>query len=137
MLDKDIREPLFDYIDNISSKVRIFEELKIRKSVADVVVVDDNTIVGIEIKSDGDTYARLPSQIKDYNHFFDYNYIAVGSSHKNHVNEHVPKHWGILCIYEESNGVTIKQLRCPLPNPRTHLKYQIRLLWRLELNNIL
>ena len=70
MNDKEMREPLFNYLENTQEKLRIFEELAIRKSIADVVVVKENTLTGIEIKSDCDTYARLATQIKDYDHFF-------------------------------------------------------------------
>lgn len=34
--------------------------------------------VGIEIKSDADTYARLDRQVKDYDRYFDRNIIVVG-----------------------------------------------------------
>lgn len=137
MLDKDIREPLFDYIDSKYEKVRIFEELTIRKSIADIVLVLDNKLIGIEIKSDADTYTRLPAQIKDYNHFFDYNYIAVGISHSKQVHKHIPDHWGILCVYKENEEVKIDKLRKAFPTPRLKIGCQIKLLWRLELNNIL
>lgn len=137
MLDTEIRELLFDYIDEKYDKLRIYEELKIRKSIADVVVVLEDKLIGIEIKSDSDTYTRLPTQIKDYNHFFDYNYLAVGSSHAKHAHEHIPKHWGILCVAMEDDNPYIKELREPTPTPRLQVSYQIKLLWRLELNNIL
>jgi len=137
MKDKDIREPLFNYLDDTYDKLRIFEELSIRASIADVVVVLDDKLMGIEIKSDADTYTRLPSQIKDYNHFFDYNYIAVGKSHSKQVHKHIPDNWGILCVYNSDNGVQTEQLRPAQLNTHTKVKYQIKLLWRLELNNIL
>ncbi len=137
MLDNDIRELLFDYIDESYGKLRIYEEIKIRSSIADVVVVLEDKLIGIEIKSDGDTYTRLPSQIKDYNHFFDYNYIAVGATHKKQVHKHIPEHWGILTVVEKDNGYCIEMLRPSKPTPRLKVSYQIKLLWRLELDNIL
>lgn len=137
MLDNEIRELLFDYIDESDYKLRIYEELKIRSSIADVVVVLEDKLVGIEIKSDGDTYTRLPSQIKDYNHFFDYNYIAVGATHAKQVHKHIPDHWGILAVSQKDNGCCIEEIRTSKPTPRLKVSYQIKLLWRLELNNIL
>ena len=59
-------------------------------------MVTDDSLVGLEIKSDADTYVRLERQIKDYNLFFDYNYVVVGSTHAKHVNEHIPDSWGII-----------------------------------------
>ena len=79
--DKDIREPLFDFLEETYGKVRILEEKTMGKSRADVVMVTPDALYGIEIKSDADTYARLERQIKDYNIYYDYNYVAVGASH--------------------------------------------------------
>lgn len=64
--DKDIREPLFDFLEEQYGKVRIIEEKAMGKSRADVVMVLEEELVGIEIKSDADTYARLSRQVKDY-----------------------------------------------------------------------
>ena len=58
MNDKEMREPLFNYLENTQEKLRIFEELAIRKSIADVVVVKENTLTGIEIKSDCDSQRK-------------------------------------------------------------------------------
>ena len=57
--DKDIREPLFDFLEETYGKVRILEEKTMGKSRADVVMVTPDALYGIEIKSDADTYARL------------------------------------------------------------------------------
>lgn len=52
--DKDIREPLFDFLEDRHSKIRIIEEKTMGKSRADVIMVLENEVVGIEIKSDAD-----------------------------------------------------------------------------------
>ena len=59
LLDKDIREPLFEFLEERYGKVRILEEKTVGNSRADVVMVIPDKIVGIEIKSDADTYTRL------------------------------------------------------------------------------
>ena len=51
--DKDIREPLFDFLEEQYRKTRIIEEKTMGKSRADVVMVLEEELVGIEIKSDG------------------------------------------------------------------------------------
>ena len=51
MLDVEIREPLFLYLETIYGKVRIFEEKNIGKSRADVIAVTDGALIGLEIKS--------------------------------------------------------------------------------------
>ena len=91
MLDADIREPLLDYLDDIYYKNRIFEEKVMGKSRADMVMVVPEGFIGLEIKSDADTYERLERQVPDYDRFCNYNYIVVGKSHQKHVAEHVPE----------------------------------------------
>ena len=76
LYDKDIREPLFDFLEETYGKNRILEEKRTGRSRADVVMVTPKALYGIEIKSDADTYARLAGQVKDYDKFYDYN-IAV------------------------------------------------------------
>ena len=57
--DKDIREPLFYFLEEKYGKVRILEEKNIGRSRADAVMITEDALFGIEIKSDADTYARL------------------------------------------------------------------------------
>lgn len=57
--DKDIREPLFEFLEETYGKVRILEEKTMGRSRADLVMVAPECLYGIEIKSDADTYARL------------------------------------------------------------------------------
>ena len=104
LYDKDIREPLFDFLDDIYLTNRIIEEKQMGRSRADVVMVTPLAIYGIEIKSDADTYARLKRQVRDYDNFYDYNYVVVGTSHAYHIQEHVPDYWGIITV-EQSEGV--------------------------------
>ena len=40
--DKDIREPLFDFLEDRHSKIRIIEEKTMGKSRADVIMVLEN-----------------------------------------------------------------------------------------------
>ena len=138
--DKDIREPLFEFLEETYGKVRIIEEKQIGKSRADIMMVLEDSLMGIEIKSDADTYARLERQVKDYNRFFDYCVIAVGSSHALHVDEHVPEFWGIITIEEKGEGLDFYIKRQPLPNPKREKKVKLRnqlsFLWRPELAHI-
>ena len=106
LLDKDIREPLFDFLEERYGKVRILEEKTVGNSRADVVMVIPDKIVGIEIKSDADTYTRLERQVADYDLYFDQNIVVVGSTHAGHVAEHVPDCWGIVSVEEYDTGGT-------------------------------
>lgn len=138
--NQDIREPLFDFFDEKFGKVRIIEEKQIAKSRADVMLVLEEKLIGVEIKSDADTYARLARQVKDYNKFFDYNYVVVGSSHSKHIEEHVPEYWGIIEAISKEESVEFNVLREPEINKRAQRTYKMKrklsILWRPELSHI-
>ena len=93
LYDKDIREPLYEFLEGLYGKVRILEEKNIGGSRADVLMIAPGALFGIEIKSDADSYTRLASQVRDYDRFCDYCWVVAGSSHAAHVDEHVPAPW--------------------------------------------
>ena len=136
LYDKDIREPLFDFLEAYYGKVRILEEKQIGRSRADIMMVIPSHVVGIEIKSDADTYARLKRQVKDYNQYFDYNYVVAGTSHAKHIEEHVPKWWGIITVEKIEGETDFYILRKPEENPDVNEKKKMSLLWRPELAHI-
>lgn len=137
LYDKEIREPLFDYLEERLGKVRIIEEKTMGRSRADIIMILPDSIVGIEIKSDADTYERLKRQVRDYDKFCDKNYIVVGKSHEKHVEKHIPKHWGILVIRKNDGKIVIEEKRELQDNPKLKMDWQIRFMWRPELNHIL
>jgi hypothetical protein len=138
LYDKDIREPLFEFLEERYSKVRILEEKRTGSARADVVMITPDLIYGIEIKSDADTYARLEKQVKNYNWYYDRNIVVVGSSHAAHVKEHVPEWWGIITVEaDESGNADFYVLRETDINPRVKDKRKITILWRTELNRLL
>ena len=137
MVDNEIREVLCNYIDEQYNKVRIMDEFVIGKSRADIVTVT-NRLTGYEIKGDTDTYIRLPLQVKEYTRCFQENYLVIGESHKKSVEKHIPKNWGILCVYISHDRPKIEILRVSEVNGEsTIIKSQLGLLWRNELVNIL
>lgn len=136
LYDKDIREPLFDFLEGTYGKVRILEEKQMGRSRADVVMVAPDALYGIEIKSDADTYARLSRQIRDYDQYYDYNYIVAGTSHALHVEEHIPDWWGILTVELEGGKPDFYRLRRASRNPKRSLKKKLGILWRPELAHI-
>ena len=134
--DKDIREPLFDFLEDTYGKVRIIEEKTMGRSRADLVMITEGSLVGIEIKSDADTYARLASQVKDYDKYYDYNIAVVGSSHGAHINEHIPEYWGIVIVEEVDGAPDFYMLRKPAINQKMKLENKLKILWRPELFQI-
>lgn len=136
LYDKDIREPLFEFLEESYGKIRILEEKKMGRSRADIVMVTSEAMYGIEIKSDADTYARLDRQVKDYNQYYDYNYIVVGTTHALHIKEHVPEWWGIITVELENGQPDFYLWRKPKENPKQNWKKKLSLLWRPELVHI-
>jgi hypothetical protein len=131
--DKDIRDPLFDFLEERYGKIRIIEEKRMGRSRADVVMVTESALCGLEIKSDADTYARLARQVKDYDKYFDYNLVVVGTSHAAHIKEHVPEYWGIITVESVEDKLDFYVLREPRENPRVTWKRKLTILWRPEL----
>ncbi len=136
--DREIREPLFDFLEETYGKVRILEEKRTGAARADVVMITPEILFGIEIKSDADTYTRLARQVKYYDWYYDRNIIVAGSSHAMHVSEHIPDWWGIITVESDENGeVDFYVLREAGANPRVKDKRKITILWRTELNHLL
>ena len=138
--DRDIREPLFDFLEERYGRVRILEEKQTGRARADVVMVTPRQLVGIEIKSDADTYARLKKQVQYYDQYYDRNIIVVGSTHAVHVREHVPEWWGIISaewLDEKAERLDFYVLREASDNPKVKAERKLRILWRPELNHLL
>ncbi len=137
LFDEDIRLLLFDYLDLTYSKVRTFEEKIMGRSRSDVVVLLPDALVGIEIKSDADTYTRLATQVKDYDRYFDMNYILVGSSHLKRVSEHVPDHWGILYVDQTEEEPIVREARKAERSVKINMRNQLVFMWKRELRTLL
>lgn len=136
LYDKDIREPLFDFLEERYGKIRILEEKRMGRSRADLVMVRPESVSGIEIKSDADSYSRLNRQVKDYDQYYDSNYVVIGSTHAMHIEEHVPNWWGIVVAELVDGNVDFFVLREAKENPGMDLKKKLSLLWRPELVHI-
>lgn len=134
--DRDIREPLFEFLEETFGKIRILEEKTMGLSRADVVMITPTDLYGIEIKSDADTYARLASQVKDYDKYYDYNFAVVGTSHAAHIHEHVPAHWGIITVEIVDGEPDFYIFRRAMENPKVTWEKKLQILWRPELARI-
>lgn len=137
LYDKDIREPLLDYLEERFGKTRMFEEKIIGRSRADILMLTPEQIIGLEIKSDADTYERLKRQIRNYNRYCDKNYVVIGKSHAKHIEEHIPSYWGILVVSFDGTRLQINEQRPADNNPNMKKELQITLLWRPELQHLL
>ena len=136
LYDKDIREPLFEFLEGYYGRIRILEEKSLGRSRADAFMVRPAELIGIEIKSDADSYTRLKTQVRDYDKFFDGNIIVVGSTHAAHAGEHVPEHWGIISAETENGTTGFYVVRDYMRNPERDPECKIKILWRRELAHI-
>ena len=125
---KKIKDILISYIKATTGEVRIYQEKNIGSSICDVMAVTDR-LIGYEIKSDLDNYARLQAQVKAYTTFFDENYLVVGERHIHSAAEKIPDCWGILCVTE--NDVAL--VRKATTNNAVSRRAQLSILWKLEL----
>ena len=131
--DRDIREPLFEFLEENYGIVRILEEKPMGRSRADVIMVTTEFLYGIEIKSDADSYTRLSGQVKDYDKYYDYNFVVAGTSHALHIREHVPEYWGVITVESVGGKPDFYILRHPSPNPKVTWQRKLEILWRPEL----
>jgi len=78
--DYKIRTVLFSFLDYIyCDKFKLInDELIIGKARADIVIVKDG-LIGYEIKDYTETYKSLQEQIKEYDIYFQKNYLVVGA----------------------------------------------------------
>lgn len=130
-----LRDAVCEFFEEKFGKIRFLEEKTIGKVRADLLAVLPDGLCGIEIKSHSDSYERLAGQVKGYDAICDYCYLCVGSTHI-HAEEHVPAHWGIVCMTVR-DGVTFEEVRPAQKNPKCAVKKQVTLLWRNELGAIL
>jgi hypothetical protein len=133
MNDKDIRLALVAHVASADHDTVVFEELPLCRGIgrADVAAVN-GALWGYEIKGSGDSVRRLPKQVDDYEHIFDYCVVAVAPNHLRAAREIVPAHWGIILAHETDTGLTLKPIRKPHRNHRVDPQALIRLMWRRE-----
>ncbi len=100
-------------------------------------MVLESSLIGIEIKSDADTYSRLAAQVANYDQYYDANFVVIGLSHLRHIAEHVPDHWGIITVEADAGKLDFYMERHPSPNPAQDPRMKMSLIWRPELNHLL
>lgn len=138
--DYDIRQALIKQIKkenqrHTDSSFRIIEELSVCDGDARVdIAVANGRLCGYEIKSDVDTFDRLPNQIYCYNTTFDKMTIVIGNKFVDKVTDYVPEWWGIKVAYMNKFGdVTIKNIRNGKINQNIDAYRLTQLLWKSEM----
>jgi hypothetical protein len=109
---------------------RIFQELNLGKCRIDVAVVTDSFIWGFEIKGEGDTLKRLPSQAGEYQKFCRFLTLVATPNHIDQATSLLPDFWGI--------STPTEAIRESLTNPNTDSEsFVYCLLWKPEKCRIL
>lgn len=141
LYDSDMREIIFETFESTGERLRVFEELVIGKSRADAIIVKENEIIGVEIKSDKDSLVRLKTQVKNYERFCNKCYLATGIHYIDKIETVIPEYWGIYDISKDEDGklhIELYREAGPIAGerPKNKLKNQMNLLWRMELIRI-
>lgn len=133
MLDKDIRPVLKSHILNSLDDAIIIEELGFLQgnARADLAAVN-GALHGFEIKSDGDTLARLAQQEIAYSQLFDTMTLVVSSKHLPFARGRVPKWWGIIEVTRTDGGPQIRKIRKAKTNSRVAPNVVVQLLWKSD-----
>lgn len=135
--DKDIRRVILESFSKSKEETRVLEEFPMGDSRADMLLVTKTKLIGFEIKSDRDTFVRLERQVRDYEKFFDTNYLVVGTYHVEEAMKTVPSHWGIYEVYENEEGAyTMECVRGASTALKDNTEEKLYLLWRNELMEI-
>lgn len=117
----------------------IADELKVcgGKAIADVAVINGKMHC-FEIKSDHDSFQRLENQIINYDAVFDEITIVVGKKFNKKALSFVPKHWGVLCIYQgNEDNVELNVIRESKPNKNVNAFNIAQFLWKEEAISLL
>jgi hypothetical protein len=112
----------------------IIDELGINNgsSRIDVALVN-GTIHGFEIKSDSDSLARLPEQIRSFCSVLDHVTLIVGYKLAGAALKMIPDWWGVkLAEQKPTREIHLSEARSPRNNPRLDKLSIVKLLWRDE-----
>lgn len=135
--DKIIRAALTEklYQKHANDKtVRIIQELGVNHGTSRIdIAVVNGVLHGYEIKSDLDTFDRLPEQMSTYNKIFNKMTIVVGWSHLEAAINTVPDWWGITVAKQSEDGtIMLHSIRDCEYNREQDNIYIAKLLWRDE-----
>ncbi len=138
MKDNDIRSALCCWLNRADPHAAIIEEMPLCRGVgrADVAAVN-GAMNGYEIKSDHDSFARLPKQIENYQSIFDYCHLVVGEKHVSKVESLLPDGWGLVLVKTEHDEVSVRRLRKARRNTYANTDALVRLLWKPEAVRVL
>lgn len=138
MSEAPIRRAAHQYFKTTCN--HLVDELKVCGGQAriDLAVLSNDTIHGVELKSDGDRLHRLPHQMMVYSRAMHRVTIISGFKHMYDVLEMVPRWWGVLSAeYNDSGAVIIDTVRDGQQNPSVDKCALLQFLNKSQLESIL
>lgn len=133
--EQEIRDALlFCLRDSAAGTECVQEELRLERGISRIdVAVIGKSLVGYEIKSDADTFARFSNQIHSYNRVFDEIHLVCGPRHLEAATKVVPSWWGICVAERDIDAVVrIKCVRMAKTNVKQNSFSLASMLWREE-----
>lgn len=97
----------------------------------DVAAVNGR-LVGFEIKSAADSFARLPRQVDVYSRVVDEAVLVVERRRPETFLPRIPTWWGLWVARDDGAGCTLDVVRPPAMNPSPQALATAQLLWREE-----
>lgn len=136
MYDADMRVILRANSDHPE---HLCDEVNLNSGKARIDVLDiSSELLGYEIKSDNDSFARLGRQSKVYNDTLSKVIIVIGDKFLDRVKSVVPEFWGIIHCYKCPAGIgRLETIREAKPNPHYSARRSVEVLWKSELTDLI
>lgn len=136
MRDPEIRAELHKRLQlrhRGDSSVRIVDEMSVLRGECRIdVALINGRLEGFEIKSGGDSLARLPRQAQAYGRVFDRLTVVCAERHLEAALAILPEWWGIEVAEQRGDYTRIVRKRAARANPNIEPRAIAQLLWRSE-----
>lgn len=133
--EQEIRGALLDQLSTHRKRGnKVLEEFRIERGGARIDVAEiGKHLVGYEIKSDKDSFARFSNQIHAYNRVFDRINLVCGPVLLDVAEKIIPSWWGIVVAERLTNGsIQLSVRRNASANPMQDAFSLASLLWKEE-----
>jgi len=134
--DPDIRAELHRRLrlrHGSDPNARIVDEMSVLTGECRIdVALINGRLEGFEIKSDGDSLARLPRQAMAYGRVFDRLTMVCAERHVDSAVSLLPEWWGIEVAEQRGSRTRIIRKRAARANPALEPQAIAQLLWRAE-----
>jgi hypothetical protein len=136
MRDPEIRTELHRRLQlrhDSDPNVRIVDEMSVLTGECRIdVALINGRLEGFEIKSAGDSLARLPRQAMAYGRVFDRLTMVCAERHLEAALALLPEWWGIELAEQRGTRTRIVRKRAARANPAVEPRAVAQLLWRSE-----